>query len=130
MKRPVLLLVAPLFAGCGSGGCIFPNTVVGCVGGRENIKVAPEVFRWQKVGQFGNTDPEQRKADMIECGVHPKYNFESSVGAIGLPPIPGETDREYSARRKKFNQCMKDKGYVQLGLLECGPVKENRGICK
>ena len=128
MKRIALaftLLMAALLAGCGT--CIFP-TVVGCYV-TEDIKVAPEVFRWQKVGQFGNTDPEQRKEDMIECGAS-RGNFESPLGAIVIQGYQGETVQERVARRKKFNQCMKDKGYVQLGLEECGPVKENRGICK
>ena len=120
----VTLLMALLLS-----ACEIPRTVVG---GNvpDKFHVGPEAFRWQKVGRFGNTDPEQRKEDMIKCGVHPKYNFESSVGAIGLPPIPGETPQEYSVRKEKFGQCMKDKDYVLLGLEECGPVKENRGICK
>ena len=128
MKRIALaftLLMAALLAGCGT--CIFP-TVVGCYV-TEDIKVAPEVFRWQKVGQFGNTDPEQRKADMIECGVSKEYNFESPIGAI-FRSDPGETIEQMLDRRENFWKCMKKKGYVHLGLLECGPVKENRGICK
>ena len=108
--------------------CEIPRTVVGG-GGSDRFDMAPEVFRWQKVGQFGNTDPEQRKADMIECGVHPKYNFESPIGDI-FGTRPGETVEQMLDRRDKFRQCIKDKGYVQLGLQECGPVKENRGICK
>jgi len=108
--------------------CEIPRTVVGG-GGSDRFKVAPEVFRWQKVGQFGNTDPEQRKEDMIECGVNPKYNFESPIGAI-FHVGQGETVEQMLARERYFRQCIKDKGYVQLGLEECGPVKENRGICK
>ena len=126
MKRIALaftLLMAALLAGCGT--CIFP-TVVGCYV-TEDIKVAPEVFRWQKVGQFGNTDPEQRKEDMIECGL-PRGHSDNSPSIFGV--LPGETVEQMLDRKKKFGQCMKEKGYVQLGLLECGPVKENRGICK
>ena len=121
-------VIVTLFMTLLLSACEIPRTVVGG-GGSDRFKVAPEVFRWQKVGQFGNTDPEQRKADMIECGVSQKQYFESFSGKL-FHVEPGETIQEYSARSKKFSQCMKDKGYVVLGLLECGPVKENRGICK
>jgi hypothetical protein len=117
-----LLAAVPLSA------CI-PRTVVGG-GGSDDFKMPPEVFRWQKRGQYGNTDYEQRKEDMIECGVHRRYWDKPPVGALLGGNRPGETNEQWLARRKKFWQCMEDKDYVQLGLIECGPVKENRGICK
>jgi len=118
------LLVA-LLSACGPDVTLVPRVV-----GGPGVDLPPEVMRWQKRGQFGRTDPDQRKEDMIECGVHRKYNFESPIGGIGFGARPGETTEQYMARRDKFRQCMKDKDYVQLGHKECGTVKENRGICK
>jgi hypothetical protein len=119
-------LLATLLAACGS--CIFPNTVVGCYDVTD-LQMQPEVYRWQKRGQFGHTDPGRRKEDMIECGVPKGYPLDNPYPSI-FYLSPGETTEQMLASERKFKQCMKDKDYVQLGLQECGPVKENRGICK
>jgi hypothetical protein len=85
-------------------------------------------LRYQKLGQFGNTDYEQRKEDMIACGI-PRNSYIETL-AVLKSNNPGESDEGWRARRERFSQCMKAKGYLQLGLAECGPVKEKRGICK
>ena len=95
-----------------------------------DITLPPMVFRFQKRGQWGSTDYNQRKEDMIECGI-PRERYEDNLYYIGgRRRSEGETIEQFMARYKKFVQCMKDKDYQWLGLEECGPVKENRGICK
>jgi hypothetical protein len=93
-----------------------------------DLELPPEAMRFQKDGQWGHTDYEQRKEDMIECGI-PRDQYHESLGYIG-GRNPGETTQQFLARYKAFMQCMHGKGYAELGLKECGPVKENRGICK
>jgi len=106
----------------GLSACAVPNFVT------SDHELPPMVMRYQKVGQYGHTDPDQRKEDIIACGV-PQERYGDTLAYMGGGP-PSETFEQFMARRKRFSQCMKDKGYVQLGLKECGPVKENRGICK
>jgi hypothetical protein len=83
---------------------------------------------FQKRGQFGHTDYNQRKEDMIECGI-PREEYEDNLYAF-RGRNPGETTEQFDARRERFLRCIKGKDYLWLGLEECGPVKENRGICK
>lgn len=116
-----LLLV--LLSACADVPTFIPR-VVGGLG----YDLPPMALRFQKRGQFGQTDYNQRKEDMIECGI-PRERYEDNLYYIGGGP-PNETTEQFMARRKNFIQCMKAKDYLWLGLKECGPVKENRGICK
>jgi hypothetical protein len=96
----------------------------------SDLKLPPMALTFQKRGQWGHTDYEQRKEDMIECGI-PRERYEDDIRYFqNVRTKEGETGKQYSVRRKKFVQCMEDKDYQWLGLEECGPVKENRGICK
>ena len=118
------LLVGGLSA-CG-GVTLIPR-VAGIIDATD-LKLPPMALTFQKEGQFGNTDYEQRKEAMIECGI-PRERYEDNLYYIRGGP-PGETKEQYRARRENFGRCMNSKGYVRLHLEECGPVKENRGICK
>jgi hypothetical protein len=88
----------------------------------------PMALRFQKKGQFGHTDYDLRKADMIECGLlRGKYEdsltfFEERYSKEAMSNL---WDRQW-----RFFVCMEAKDYLLLGREECGTVKENRGICK
>ena len=116
-------LLTALLSACGPDVTLVPRVV-----GGPGVDLPPEVMRWQKRGQFGRTDPDQRREDMIECGV-PRDKYRESLAYI-FGKGSWETNEQVTIRIRKFRQCMKDKDYVQLGHKECGPVKENRGICK
>jgi len=121
-----ILLVAGLSA-C-EGVTLIPR-VAGIVDVTD-IELPPMALTFQKKGQWGHTDYEQRKEDMIECGI-PRERYEDNLYYIGgRRRSVGETLEQYLARYEKFLQCIKAKDYDWLGLEECGPVKENRGICK
>jgi len=125
MNKIVLMLLAALSL----SACKMPNTVVGHYD--PGTAPPPALFRWQKQGQVGNTDPEQRKEDVIGCGypaIHPPIGgFDVN---LRFHVLPGETTKHMLAREEKFDQCMKDKGYEWQSREVCGMVKENRGICK
>lgn len=92
--------------------------------------MAPLALMFQKKGQWGHTDYNQRKEDMIECGI-PRERYEDNIRYIdNVRTDEGETVEQYSTRQERFLQCMYAKDYDWLDLEECGPVKENRGICK
>jgi hypothetical protein len=93
-----------------------------------DLELPPVALTFQKKGQFGHTDYNQRKEDMIECGI-PRERYEDNLYYIRGGPS-SETTEQFRARREKFLQCIKAKDYQWLGLEQCGPVKENRGICK
>jgi hypothetical protein len=117
-----------LAAGLSACGCLpFIPRVVACYD-ITDLELPPVAMTFQKDGQWGHTDYEQRKEDMIECGI-PRERYEDNLYYIRGGP-PSETTQQFFARREKFMQCMHAKGYGRLGLKECGPVKENRGICK
>jgi hypothetical protein len=94
----------------------------------SDLELPPMALTFQKRGQFGHTDYNQRKEDMIECGI-PREEYEDNLYAF-RGRNPGETTEQFDARRESFLRCIKGKDYLWLGLEECGPVKENRGICK
>jgi hypothetical protein len=119
----VLLAVGLSACGCPP----FIPRVVGCYDVTD-LKMAPMALRFQKRGQWGHTDYNQRKEDMIECGVLREKYYDSLAYIWGVEP--GETIQQMRDRKAKFLQCIKAKDYQWLGLEECGPVKENRGICK
>jgi len=125
-----LVVVSFLLAlGPSACGCLpFMPYVAACYDVTD-LKLPPMALRFQKRGQWGHTDYEQRKEDMIECGI-PREKYQDSLAYIGSS-IPGkETTAQYMARYWTFVECLEDKGYQWLGLEECGPVKENRGICR
>jgi hypothetical protein len=114
MNRIVLtgLALAVMLSAC--GGCPpYVPRVVGCYDVTD-LKLPPMALRYQKQGQFGRTDYNQRKEDMIECGI-PRERYEDNLYYIRGGP-PSETTEQFFARGKKFSQCMKAKGYLQLGL--------------
>jgi len=124
-----LVVVSFLLAlGPSACGCLpFMPYVAACYDVTD-LKLPPMALRFQKRGQWGHTDYEQRKEDMIECGVlRERYNETLSDVMAFYPKEPIEAQ---VVRRDKFLECMKAKDYTRLGLEECGPVKENRGICK
>jgi hypothetical protein len=89
----------------------------------------PMALRFQKKGQFGHTDYDRRKADMIECGL-PRERYQDSLAYFEKLYYPKETTKTFRGRQWHFFVCMEDQGYLLLGLEECGTVKESRGICK
>ena len=93
-----------------------------------DLKLPPLALTYQKRGQWGRTDYEQRKEAMIECGILRERYKDNLYDIKGNRP--GESDEEWLARYENFGRCMNSKGYDRLHLKECGPVKENRGICK
>jgi hypothetical protein len=120
------LLLLVVLSACGGCPSYIPR-VVGCYDVTD-LKLPPMALTFQKRGQYGQTNYNQRKEDMIECGI-PRERYEDNLYYIRGGP-PSETIEQFVFRRKKFLQCIEDKGYDWLGLKECGPVKENRGICK
>ena len=124
------LVVASFLLAAGLSACegvtLIPR-VAGIIDASD-LKLPPMALTFQKEGQFGNTDYEQRKEAMIECGI-PREKYHDSLAYIG-GRNPGETTEQYLARYENFGRCMNSKGYDRLHLKECGPVKENRGICK
>ena len=118
-KFALVLLVAGLLSACG---------VFAVVGGSPRYD-HPGALMYQKQGQLGNTDYEQRKEDMIECGV-PRELYNDHLSGVFSRNLEEKNIEIIRARRDKFRQCMKDKDYIKLSGKECGMVKENRGICK
>ena len=119
LKTALVLLVAGLLSACG---------FFAVVGGSPRYYY-PSALKYQKQGQLGNTDYEQRKEDMIECGV-PRELYNDHLSGVFSRNMEEKNIEIIIARGDKFDQCMKDKGYIILSGKECGPVKENRGICK
>jgi hypothetical protein len=93
-------------------------------GDKEYPKIAAS---FQKKDRIGRTDYEQRKADMIACGMPPE-RYNDDVSYIGGSP-PGESNQEFLARINSFLQCMEDKGYIWFTAHKCGYLEENRRIC-
>jgi len=129
MNRNVL---ASLALAVGLFACADDVTLIPRVAGLGvPITDAPSMAaRYQKFDQYGqhiHTDPDQRKEDIIACGV-PREWYNDSLSNMG--GSNKETFKQSMARTNRFWQCMEDKGYVQFDLEECGPVKENRGICR
>jgi hypothetical protein len=124
----IVMVSVLLAAGLSACGCLpFIPRVVACYDVTD-LELPPVAMTFQKDGQWGHTDYEQRKEDMIECGIL-RERYKDNLYDIG-GTRPGETMEQFWPRREKFLQCMHAKGYHWLGLEECGPVKENRGICK
>jgi hypothetical protein len=119
----VSFALAVVLSACGRCPPYIPR-VVGC----PVPATAPLAMKFQKRGQIGHTDYNQRKEDMIECGI-PRERFDVSLGYI-WHRAPDETSEQQLARQDKFVQCIKAKDYLWLGLKECGPVQENWGVCK
>jgi len=96
----------------------------------SDLEFPPMALRFQKKGQIGNTDYNRRKEDMVECGV-PRERYQDSLAYIyNDESNPGESTARFMARKWRFMACMEAKDYLQMGQRECGPEKENRGICK
>jgi hypothetical protein len=92
-------------------------------------EVPRETIMFQKVGQIGHTDHKQREEDIIACGI-PREKYEYRLLYMKGLLHRGEELSEFSERRGKFMQCMTDKGYRSLSVMECNSGKENRWICK
>jgi len=105
-------------------------TLTGCVVGNmdsSDYTYVPYIQTFQKAGQQGHTDPVQRKVDLQSCGVN-KATVDNPNWSAGSA-LPEETAQQIIARSKKLNSCMQRKGYIVYGYFECGPVKENKGLC-
>ena len=114
MKKFTLISLSLLL-----GGCILP------VYDPESIRYPPRALRYQQKDAIGNTDFEQRRKDMIVCGI-PEEMYTDGLGYI-YRVREGEVWGDVVERRKRFYQCMDGKGYTLLTDVECGSAKENRG---
>jgi hypothetical protein len=121
------LLGVVLVSFCAAACMPIPLLPVVAVTGEGSNHKYPKMAAWyQKKDRIGRTDYEQRKADMIACGMPPD-RYSDNLSYVGPP---GESNQEYLARKKKFLQCMKDKGYIWFTAHDCGYLEENRMICK
>jgi len=80
------------------------------------------VQTFQKIGQQGHTDSEQRKKDLYSCGVERRINIDNSNWS-GASAKPGETLQQIVERGNKLESCMEGKGYIVYGYDKCGPLK-------
>jgi len=124
MNRNVLasLMLAVLLSACAKPDSVPPTAIFN----------PPNAQRLQKAGQYGHTDYNQRKEDIIACGV-PRERYEDNLFYI-TGTAPGETTEQYLVRRRKFARCMNGKGYDWLDWVQCGSPgtrqKQYLGICK
>lgn len=103
-----------------------------CVPIRVVSKWSPDVYNGYKVIQgfqkkdtIGHTDVEQRKQDLIDCGV---INFFG--GTLDLNNVyPNMTDKQLDERRERIYDCMEAKGYIFTSSINCTNNGVPTGLC-
>ncbi len=86
---------------------------------------------FQKKGQLGHTDYQQRIKDFYACGIPrdqviderwtmwTRSDFELSLHV-----------EQFIQKRKNTINCMKNKGYIPASIKQCGTIVNPTGICK
>jgi len=115
-----LIIILLLLPSCSK--CFFPLTTVTC-GGPYNPW--PPVAHYQKPGQLGHTNPEQRWQAAVSCGV--EYGDESLQSAV-ISPESGHADQYLI---DQLDACMAKKGYIYIKAIDCGTQNsgEDTGKC-
>lgn len=112
LRVMILGLVVVMLSSCYySKGCIYGPQSVDCPF-RPEVK---DIQQWQKKDSIGNTDPEQRKRDLKECGVG-GVDYDM---AIFNSRSPNESDEAFKVSREKKYQCVEDKGYIYITESDC-----------
>lgn len=123
------LLLIPLFlvSGCYySDGCIYSPQMVNCY--VDKGKDWPYIAYFQKKGNLGNTNAEQRWQDVRLCG---GINISKETNNF---QIKNEREPDGSINIiavNNFESCMLNKGYKRLYSSDCGTQhpKWDKGKC-
>lgn len=131
-KLLIIFAVIPCLTYCyydWEGGCIRPliQTVASSCYSNKGEEW-PYVAQFQKIGQSGQTDSQQRWRDIQSCGgidinktlnTFAIKNERNQYGSMNLPVL------------EAFENCMANKGYHRYWPAECGyqDPKWNTGKC-
>lgn len=89
---------------------------------KNNFKA---IQAYQKKDTIGHTDVEQRKKDVLACGVrnYNEGNLDINVQQEDM------VDADVTPRRLSIYNCMKDKGYIIRSLEQCISRGKPSGFC-
>ena len=115
-----LIIILLLLPSCSK--CFFPLTTVTC-GGPYNPW--PSIAHYQKPGQLGHTNSEQRWQAAVSCGAeYGDKNLRSAITRHKNDPVD-------MGMREAFMNCMAKNGYIYIKPIDCGTQNpgEDTGKC-
>lgn len=122
IKIIYLMSILLLMTGCYlRDGCLVTPQQVNCY--HKNDYTAIQAY--QKKESIGHTDVEQRKKDVLECGVR-NYN---GGNLDGNTRYPGMVSEDVTPRRISIYNCMEKKGYIIHSYTYCMNQGKSTGFC-
>jgi len=117
-----LMSTTLLITGCyWSEGCLITPQQVNCY--YKNDYKPIQAFQLE--GTIGHTDVEQRKKDVLSCGVR---NYREGNLDINSR-YPDRTDEEVTLQRLRIYDCMENKGYIIHSPEYCISKGKPSGFC-
>ncbi len=99
--------------------------VVGGMGDPDILNGYTTIQSIQKPETIGYTDVEQRKKDVLACGVR---NFMGGRLDHNVQ-YPGMDTKQVIERSRKIDRCIKSKGYIFIGQINCTKNGKPTGKC-
>lgn len=122
MKVTYVMSILLLMTGCyWRDGCLVTPQQVNCYN-QNDYKV---IQAYQKKESIGYTDIEQRKKDVLECGVR-NYNGGNLDLSAQFPDMKNE---DIIPRRVSIDNCMEKKGYIIHSYTHCTLKGKPTGFC-
>ncbi|HBO37724.1 MAG TPA: hypothetical protein DD638_03585 [Pasteurellaceae bacterium] len=121
-----LCLILPALSACYyADGCFHSPQLVSCVNKGEQW---PYIALFQKTGQFGRTDSEQRWKDVSRCG---GIDISKENNEFEIKGYRDERRIVIPEVVKEFERCMLSHGYERLYNTHCGTQhpKWDEGKC-